>query len=285
MQFSDRRNRLRTQLAASDCIRPASVFDPVSARIAEALGFEFGMLGGSIASAAVLGAPDLAVLTLTELAEQCRHITRASDISMIIDADHGYGNALSVMRTVRELEDAGVSGMTIEDTVLPQRYGHQGVEELVPLDEMTAKLRAAVGARQDPSTVIIGRTHTMNTMGLDDAVARVRAFDGTGVDAVFVLGIRSTDQLEAVRAATTLPIVLGTTPAALDNATLATYGVRIALRGHGTFNAAVKAVYDSLKHQAEGGEPAEVSDTFASAEVMGIATGSATYEGWRADYL
>ena len=127
MHVSLRRERLRKHLAGSECVRPASVFDPVSARIADSLGFEFGMLGGSVASAVILGAPDLAVVTLTELADQCRRIARASDISLVVDADNGYGNALSVMRTVEELEDAGVSGMTIEDTALPQSYGRQGV--------------------------------------------------------------------------------------------------------------------------------------------------------------
>ena len=173
MQVSARRQRLRRQFASDECIRPASVFDPVSARIADALGFEFGMLGGSIASAAILGAPDLAVMTLTELADQCHRITRACDLSLIVDADNGYGNALSVMRTIHELETAGVAGMTIEDTVLPQPYGRQGREQLISIDEMVGKLRAAVSARNDPSTVILGRTHALNATNLEDALERV----------------------------------------------------------------------------------------------------------------
>ena len=173
MHVTDRRRRLRDYLQREGCIRPASVFDPVSSRTAYALGFEVGMLGGSIASAVILGAPDVAVMTLTELADQVRRITRASDISQMIDADNGYGNALNVMRTVRELEDAGASGMTIEDTSLPSRYGAGGKEELIPLDEMTGKLRAAVAARQDDATVILGRTHAINATSLDDALERV----------------------------------------------------------------------------------------------------------------
>ena len=199
MHLSLRRERLRKHLAGGECVRPASVFDPVSARIADSLGFEFGMLGGSVASAVILGAPDLAVVTLTELADQCRRIARASDISLVVDADNGYGNALSVMRTVEELEDAGVSGMTIEDTALPQSYGRQGSEELISVEEMTGKLRAAVRARRDPATVLIGRTHALAATSLDDAVERVKAIDATGVDAVFLLGVKSLDQLEAAR--------------------------------------------------------------------------------------
>ena len=285
MRITERRQRVRDHFAGNECIRPASVFDPVSARIATNLGFEFGMLGGSVASTTVLGAPDLAVITLSELAEQCRRITRASDLSLIVDSDHGYGNALSVMRTIDELETAGVAGMTIEDTILPRRFGHQGDEELIPIDEVTGKLRAALAARQDPATVIIGRTHSLSATNIDDTIERVKAFSQTGVDAIFLLGIKEVGQLEAIRAVTSLPFVLGTVAEALDNATLASYGVKVALRGHGTFNAAVKSIHDSLEHQRGGGKPSEVSDTLASGELMGVAMNTSGYKAWQADFL
>ncbi len=283
MDFTERRKRLRRYLQGSECIRPASVFDPISARIAGALGFEVGMLGGSIASAVVLAAPDLAVLTLTELAGQVQRITRVSDISMIVDADHGYGNALSVMRTVQELENAGVSGMTIEDTVLPATFG-KTKDELISVEEMTAKLRAAVDARQDSQTVLLGRTHALAVTSLEDAVERAEAMSQTGVDALFLMGARRVEQLEAVRKVTDLPFMLGTTPAAMDNATLASYGVRIALRGHLSFGAAVKAVYDSLKHQADGGGP-EGAPVQPSAEETAVALGSEQFARWQREYL
>src|SRR6202008_4837443 len=116
---SERRNRYRQLLAGRACIRPASVFDAMSARMAESLSFEAGMFSGSIGSATVLGAPDLVVLTLTEFADQLRRIARASDLPVMVDADHGYGNALNVIRTVEELETAGVAALTIEDSNLP----------------------------------------------------------------------------------------------------------------------------------------------------------------------
>lgn len=287
MNVTKRRERVRTYLQREGCVRPASVFDPISARIAEALGFELGMMGGSIASAMVLAAPDLAVLTLTELAEQVQRITRVSTISQIVDADNGYGNALSVMRTVRELETAGVSGLTIEDTVLPARYGGGGKEELVSQEEIVAKLRAAVEARQDPATVIFGRTHALQASSLDDAVERVRAFSDTGVDGIFLMGVKSKEQLEAIRGVTGLPFMLGSTPLSLDNATLAGFGVKIVLRGHLSFGAAVKAIYDSLKQQADGGSPDDPAATGAqpSAEVMRAAIGNELYARWQKDYL
>ena len=147
MNTTEKRERYRRVLAGDVCIHPASVFDPTSARIADSLGYEIGMLAGSVAAAAVLGSPDLVVLTLTEFADLARRITRASDLSLMVDADHGYGNALSVMRTVEELEVAGVSALTIEDTLLPAPFGRQSAQDALPVEEMVGKLRAAVAAR------------------------------------------------------------------------------------------------------------------------------------------
>src|SRR5690242_20855349 len=123
MNWIPRRERFRALLSGPRCVHPGSVFDPISARIAEDLGFEIGMFAGSIASLTVLGAPDLIVLTLTEFAAQANRICRAGNLPLMCDADHGYGNALNVMRTVEELETAGVSGLSIEDTKLPNPFG------------------------------------------------------------------------------------------------------------------------------------------------------------------
>src|SRR5262245_53651741 len=119
MGHTEQRKKLRALLAGSKCVSPASVYDPLSARVAEAVGFETGLLLGSMASSTVLAAPDLILLTLTELADSVRRIMRVSTLSLLVDADHGYGNALNVMRTVQELEHAGVSALSIEDTALP----------------------------------------------------------------------------------------------------------------------------------------------------------------------
>src|SRR5712671_5453634 len=124
MDWTERRRRFRAILAGTRCVRPASVFDAVSARIAEDLGFEAGMFAGSVASLAVLGAPDLIVVTLTEFAEQAYRICRAGNLPLLVDADHGYGNALNVMRTVQELETSGVAA-TVK---LPILLGGAGAE-------------------------------------------------------------------------------------------------------------------------------------------------------------
>src|SRR3546814_8296436 len=134
MHWARQRERFRAILAGDGCIHPASVYDPISARIAEDLGFEAGMFAGSIASMTVLGAPDLIVLTLSEFAAQAHRICRAGPLPLMVDADHGYGNALTAMRTVQELETAAVAALTIEDTDLSQPFGRVGDPRLLPPD-------------------------------------------------------------------------------------------------------------------------------------------------------
>ena len=270
MAFRQRREKLRSILKGSTCIRPGSVYDATSIRIAEDLGFEVGMFGGSVASLAVLGDPDIALITLTELCEQMRRMSRASALPVLVDADHGYGNALNVRRTVQELEAAGAAGLTIEDTLLPQAFG-QVKPELIPLDEGVGKMKAAVDGRGDPSLVVMGRTGAVSIAGLDDAIVRARAYEATGVDALFFTGIKSRNELEALVAATRLPIVLGGAPeemTALDY--LAGQRVRIALQGHAPFAAATQAVYETLKALREGTSPKNLKG-LASSELTGRA--------------
>src|SRR6202049_2854821 len=171
MAFRKRRETLRGILTGSACIHPGSVYDAVSIRIAEDLGFEVGMFGGSVASLAVLGDPDIALITLTELAEQMRRMSRAAALPVLVDADHGYGNAMNVRRTVEELEISGGAGLTIEDTLLPQAFG-QAKTQLISLEEGVGKMKAALDGRSDPSLVIIGRTGAVSITGLDDAIVR-----------------------------------------------------------------------------------------------------------------
>ena len=285
MGLSERRNQYRKVLEGTVCIHPASVFDAMSARMAESLGFDVGMFAGSIASGTVLGAPDLVVLTLTEFAEQIRRITRGSDLPLMVDADHGYGNALNVMRTVEELETAGVAALTIEDTVLPRPFGRQG-DGLVSVEEMLGKLRGAVTARQDPSLVIIGRTGALRSGAMAEAEKRLQAYQETGIDAIFLAGARTREEVEAMHRATRLPLLLGgATPALSDRQFLATKGVRVALQGHQPFYAAAKAVYDTLKFLREVGAPADLKDRIASEELLTIALKQNDYPRGQADYL
>ena len=217
MNPTERRQRYRSYLAREQCIQPASIFDPISSRLAASLGFEIGMFAGSVASGVVLGAPDITVITLSEFVDQARRITRASDISLMVDSDHGYGNALNVMRTVSELEAAEVCAMSIEDTVLPTPFGEKQGASVVSLEEAVGKMKAAVAAKRDPATVVIGRCAAMSVEGIDSVVARAAAYEAAGVDALFITGLSTEPHVEAVEAATDLPLMLGSAPAELQD--------------------------------------------------------------------
>jgi carboxyvinyl-carboxyphosphonate phosphorylmutase len=284
MTFRKRRDALRSILSGSTCVRPGSVYDAISIRIAWDLGFEVGMFGGSVASLAVLGDPDIALITLTELAEQMRRMSRAAALPVLVDADHGYGNAMNVRRTVEELETAGAAGLTIEDTLLPQAYGEAGTQ-LISLEEGVGKMKAALDGRGDPSLVIVGRTGAASITSLDDAITRARAYEATGVDALFFTGIKTPGELEAVASATSLPIVLGGAPETMsDPAYLREQRVRVALQGHAPFAAATNAVYATLKALREGLPPKALAG-LASAELTSKVTREATVKARGSEFL
>jgi carboxyvinyl-carboxyphosphonate phosphorylmutase len=284
MAFRKRREALRSILSGSSCIRPGSVYDAISIRIAADLGFELGMFGGSVASLAVLGDPDIALITLTELAEQMRRMSRAASLPVLVDADHGYGNALNVRRTVQELETAGAAGLTIEDTLLPQAYG-QAKAQLISLEEGVGKIKAALDGRGDASLVIMARTGAASISGLDDAIARARAYDAIGVDALFFTGLKNRTELEAIAAATKLPIVLGGFPEEMiDRDYLASQRVRIALQGHAPFAAATLAVYETLKALRDGQLPKNLKG-LASSELTGRVTRDADVKTRSGEFL
>ena len=266
MNLTNRRQRFRSILEGNRCVHPGSVFDPISARIAEDLGFEVGMFAGSIASGTVLGAPDLIVLTLTEFAQQIHRICRAGDLSLLVDADHGYGNALNVRRTVEELETAGVSGLTIEEGV--------------------GKMKAALSARQDPTLCIAGRSSALRFGGLEEAIKRTKAYEQAGVDAMFLAGAQTKDEVLAVRAETTIPLILGGAGGELsDLDILGNSGVKVALQGHLSFQASIKAVYDTMKSLRDGVSPGDLQDTLASSALMDQVTRRSDYSQWTNDFL
>ena len=247
MNWTPRRQRFRQILQGTDCITPVTVFDPLSARMVEDLGGQVGMLAGSVVAMAILGAPDKMLITASEFADMALRICRAGDLAVIADADHGYGNAMNVQRTIRELDHAGLAAITIEDTDLPQPFGSINAQ-LLSIEEGTGKMRAAVAGRVDPDLVILARTSAATITGRDDCIARIKAYAKTGVDGITLIGARSRDDLDALCAATDLPIMLGglgsiaPTP---DEA--AKMGARICLRGHQPYLASLAATYSAIQ--------------------------------------
>ena len=286
MRFDNRRKKFRSILNGDRCVYPGSVFDPISSRIAEDIGFEVGMFAGSIASFTVLGAPDVIVLTLSEFAQQAQRINRSSELPLMVDADHGYGNALNVKRTVEELEMAGVSGMSIEDTELPQPFGSVGHTKLLSISEGVGKMKAALDGRQDPNLVIAGRTSAPGVTNIEDALERAMAYEQVGVDAIFLVGVKTKEQLEKISNVISIPIILGGGGSSdmMDLDYLSAKNVRICLQGHQPFSAAVKAIYDTMKALREGTPPDELQG-IASAELMGKVTNKNDYENMFDRYL
>ena len=271
MNNTTKRQRFRDVLNGDTCVTTGSVFDPISARIAEDLGFEVGMFAGSTAALAVLGAPDLIVLTLSEFAQQANRICRAGNIALLVDADHGYGNALNVMRTVDELETAGVCAASIEDTEL--------------LQEGVGKMKAALATRQDPELVIAARTGALAITGLEDTLRRIRAYERAGVDAVFLTDVRTREDAEAIADAVELPIFLGAAgPEIMELDYLSGLGIRICLQGHQPFMAAVQAVHTTLKALREGANPTNLAG-LAPPELMNALTRAPDYRRWTKEYL
>jgi len=285
MDWTNRRERFRATLDRGRCIHPASVYDPISARIAEDLGFEAGMLAGSVASLAVLGAPDIVLLTLTEFAAQAYRVNRAGNLPLLVDADHGYGNALNVKRTVEELETAGVVGLTIEDTLLPTPYGATETK-LIPIEEAVGKMRAALAGRQDPRLVIVGRTAAVTLTGIADAIARLKAYEAAGVDMLFIAGVKSRAELDAIATAVKLPLFLGSAGRELyDIDYLSARNVRVCLQGHTPIMAAINAVHATLKALREGKPGWEFENISPPSELMKRATRQAEYAALRSDFL
>jgi len=282
---SEKRTRLRAILAGERCVTAGSVWDPVSARVADRLGVEVGLMGGSLASFAVLGAPDVILLTLTELADQARRACRAGRVALLVDADHGYGNALNVMRTVEELENAGVAALTVEDTLLPRAFGAGAKPQFVSADEGAAKMKAALAARRDPSLAVVGRTGAASANGLDDAIRRLNVYEEAGVDALMVPGVKSREELDQISAGTRLPLVVGGGgPELADPAYLASRRVRVFSPGHQAFAASVQAIHDAMK-AARDGTPVSRLANVAAKELMDWVTRAAEFDAHAKKFL
>ena len=285
MSTSDRRSALRAILTGPRSALLATIFDPFSARMAEALDFEAGLMGGSLASYAVLGAPDLILLTLTELADQVYRCTRVSNVPLVVDCDHGYGNALNVMRTVQEIDHAGAAAVMIEDTLLPRAFGASSAPQLLSQDEGRGKIEAALAARGDSDVVVFGRTSAHAITGIDDAVARCQAYASAGVDGLVLPGLRTREELDRISAAVKLPLLAGSPAEPLcDETYLASRGVRLWSSGHQTLNVAMNALFEAMK-SVRGGTLASKLPGAAPKELVDRITTAADYDTWTRAYL
>jgi 2-methylisocitrate lyase-like PEP mutase family enzyme len=253
--------RLRALLDSGQTIVAPGAFDPLAARLVEEAGFPAVYMTGFGTSAALLGRPDVGLLTMTEMVDNAGRIAACVDIPVIADADTGYGNPLNVIRTVGAYEAAGVAGIHIEDQVAPKKCGHMEGKRVIPAEEMAAKVRAAADARTQPEFVIIARTDARAVEGLERALERGRMYRDAGADALFIEAVVTEREAEqAVRAFPGVPMLFNwaeggkTPPLSLDR--LTELGYRIVIFPISTLLAATAAMRQVLREIAQAGTPA-----------------------------
>ena len=280
------RERLRRVLAGPACTLAANIFDPLSARLAHLLRYDVCVLSGSVGKAANLGVPDLVLANMSDVVDHCRRITRMADVSLMVDAEDGFGNAVNVVRTVREMEAAGVAGIEIEDNVVPKRF-HVAQPGLVSTEEQVGKLQAAVAARTDLTTVIVARSAALGACPLEEALRRIEAYSQTGAEAVMLTGVHSREHIAAVHQVTALPLCVLSPPAEARNdpAFLAAHGVHLLMLGNPVFAVAVKAIYDSLQHLKDGGALEALAAQQATPELLRSVNRTDEFHHMQRDYM
>lgn len=250
--------RLRALVDAPEILVVPGAQDAMSAMLVEQEGFDAVFVGDYNGSAVLLGKPDYGLVTLSEMASLIRRMSMAVSIPLIGDSGCGFGNELNVMRTVAAYEEAGAAGMTLEDQVFPKRCGHMEGKQVVSIEEMEAKIRAARLARQDPDFVVIARTDAIHVTGMDEAVRRGQCYADAGADAFWADAVPTLDDLERLVAEVPLPVQVamiegGKTPHT-STEDLAKLGVAIELCGLTTLYAAaggIRAILRALRDQGD----------------------------------
>jgi methylisocitrate lyase len=264
--------RIRDLVAERTVLMPG-VYDALTARIAARVGFEIVFISGYSVSAVRLGEPDFGFLTETEMAEAARAVCRVSTAPVIVDADTGYGNAVNVIRTVRDFQDAGAAGVFLEDQVWPKKCGHFEGKQVVPADEHAAKIRAACDARGERDLFVVARTDARQPLGLEEAIERCLAYKEAGADALFVEAPRSVEELERIADALPPPLVAnmierGVTPH-LSRSELERLGFQLIVCPLAALYAAAKAVTDVLTELRERETTAGVIDRMLAFDEFG----------------
>lgn len=249
--------KLRNALQGDSCVLAVGVYDGLSCLIAEKLGFEAGVMGGYPTSATKLGRPDIGLLTMSEMVSHLQYLSDSSDIPIIADADTGYGNALNVVRTVKEYERAGAAAILLEDQVSPKKCGHMSGKQVIPAHEHVEKLKAALDARIDQDLIIIARTDARAVNGFEDALERAEMYKETGADMIFIEAPLSMEELTAIPQKIDCPQVAnmiegGRTPFLSINE-LTGLGYKLAFYTLGVQYAVAKTLQNYMSHLRDNG--------------------------------
>jgi 2-methylisocitrate lyase-like PEP mutase family enzyme len=270
LTVESRRARFRRLINGAELVICPGVVNALSARIAEAAGFELIYATGAGIANAHLGVPDIGLLTMMEVLETDRRIAQSVSIPVLADIDTGYGGAFNVYRTVREFEAGGLAGIQIEDQINPKRCGHFDNKEVVSLSEMLERLIAAREARTDPDLVIVARTDSLATHGVDEAIRRANFFVEAGADVVFVEGPELVEDVRRIPREVAAPVLInvvegGRTPN-LPPTELSAMGYRIALYANTVLRAATAASATALEVLRRTGETKELMGSILSWE-------------------
>jgi 2-methylisocitrate lyase-like PEP mutase family enzyme len=283
------RQTLKQLLRRDKLLVAPGCFDGLSARLVQEAGFEAAYLSGG-AVARSMGIPDIGLVTMSETIERAAQVIAVINIPVIADADTGYGNAVNLVRTVREYERVGVAAIHIEDQITPKRCGHLDGKEVISIEEMAKKLEAALAARTDPDFCIIARTDARAVNGLDDAIERGRVFARLGVDALFIEAPQSEEELaEIPRRLPDIPLLVnvfkgGKTPM-LPMERLQAIGYRIAIYPSETQRASIYAMRNALSTLKREGTTESIDDTLTTFKERDRVVGLDDWQKIEKEYL
>ena len=292
MSATIRLERSTTRLKALLGRRQAAIFpgtpNALFARVIEDLGFEAVYVTGAGIANMSLGAPDIGLVTLTELTDHVAAVCDAVEVPVLADADTGFGNPINMTRTVRALERAGAGGMQIEDQVFPKKCGHFAGKDVVSLAEMVQKIKAAVDSRQDSDFQIVARTDARAVRGFGEALERANAYIAAGADATFVEAPVSLEELAKIPQVLGVPqfanMVFGGLTPSVSQQGLADMGFGAVLYANAALQAALKSVREVLGSLKKNGSLDEVRERLASFDERQRAVGKEHYDALEARY-
>lgn len=280
---------LRKMILSKDFLLLPGCFNALSARLIEQAGFPAAYISGAGVASNFLGYPDIGLISMAEILENARNIAQVTNIPVICDADTGYGNAVNVIRTVREFENAGIAGIQLEDQVMPKKCGHTEGKLLISKEEMVQKIKAATDTRKDADFILVIRTDAIAVNGIEDALDRASAYREAGADVVFVEAPQNVEQMKLITRTIKAPLLAnmvdggGKTPI-LSSAELKDLGYNLAIYPTALWMASIKSMQEVLRVLKKDGTPLSYAEHMVSFQEMFEVVGRTRYDALERKY-